>query len=166
MVPTLEPGDEIVVRHADFDEIRRGDLVTFKVGPEVVTHRVIKRIEKDGSLLLLQKGDNGPRTFPLPAECAIGKVIEIRLRSGKHVISLVTRFARFAGYVVAQLELLFAGPIQCFSKRLKDKSGRRKHVALFFYRVFLRLRGKTIRLVLRAVRLLCRTSVKSEGQSG
>ena len=166
MVPTLEPGDEIVVQHADFDEIRRGDLVTFKVGPEVVTHRVIKRIEKDGSLLFLQKGDNGPRTLPLPAECAIGKVIEIRLRSGKHVISLVTRFARSAAYVVAQLELLFAGPIQYFSKRLKDKSGCRKHVALFFYRVFLRLRDKTIRLVLRAVRLLCRTSVKSQQQPG
>ena len=166
MVPTLEPGDEIVVRHADLGVIRRGDLVTFKVGPGVVTHRVIKRIEKDGSLMLLQKGDNGPRTLPLPAECAIGKVIEIRLKSGKHVISLVTRFARFAGYAVARLELLFAGPIQCFSKRLKDKSGRRKHVALFFYRVFLRLRDKTIRMVLWSVRLLCRKSVKPGVQPG
>ena len=165
MVPTLEPGDEIVVRHADFGEIKRGDLVTFKVGPEVVTHRVIKRIETDGNLSFLQKGDKGARTFPLPAECAIGKVLEIRLRSGRHAISLTSRFARSAGYAVALLEILFAGPIQYFSKRLKDKNGSRKQGALFFYRVFLRLRDKTIRPLLKAVRLLCRRCVKSEGQS-
>jgi len=166
MVPTLEPGDEIVVRHADFGEIKRGDLVTFKVGPEVVTHRVIKRIETDGDLSLLQKGDKGPRTLPLPADCVIGKVVEIRLRSGRHVISLTSWFARSAGYVVALLEILFAGPIQYSSKNMMHKSGSRKHGALFLYRVFLRLRDKTIGAVLNAVRLLCRRRVKSMGQSG
>ncbi len=166
MVPTLEPGDEIVVRHADVREIKRGDLVTFKVGPEVVTHRVIKRIETDGSLSFLQKGDKGTRTFPLPADCVVGRVVEIRLRSGRHVISLTSRFARSAGYAVALLELLFDGPIRYLSKKLKDRNGSRGSGPLFFYRVFLRLRDKTIGPVLKVVRLLCRTCVKSEGESG
>jgi len=163
MVPTLEPGDEIVVRHADFGEIKRGDLVTFKVGPEVVTHRVIKRRETDGDLSFVQKGDKGARTLPLPASCVIGKVVEIRLRSGKHAISLASWSARSAGYVVVLLEILFAGPIQYFSKRLKDRSAFRRYRALLFYRVLLLLRDKIVGMVLKAVRLFCRRRVKSEG---
>ncbi|MBN1593076.1 MAG: signal peptidase I, partial [Candidatus Coatesbacteria bacterium] len=88
MIPTLEPGDEIVVQHINVNEIKPGDLVTFKVGPEVVTHRVLKRIETDGNLSFLQKGDRGPRSFPLPACSVIGKVVEIRPMSGKHTISV------------------------------------------------------------------------------
>ena len=161
MLPTLEPGDEIVVRHIDVGEIKRGDLVTFKVGPEVVTHRVLKRIETDGDFSFLQKGDKGPRCFPLPACTVVGRVVEIRLKSGKHVISLTSWFARSAGCLVALLEVLFAGPIQYFSRQLRDKNGPRKQRTLFFYRVLLRLRDKTIQVILKTVRVLCRSRIKT-----
>ena len=160
MLPTLEPGDEIVVRHTDMNEIRRGDLVTFKVGPEVVTHRVLKRIETDDGISFLQKGDKGPRCFPLPACSVIGRVVEIRLKAGRHVISLTSWFARSIGCLVALLEILFAGPLQYFSKQLRVKKGYRNRGLLFFYRVLLRLREKTIQMLLKALRVFCRSRVK------
>lgn len=158
MVPTIEPDDEIVLRHTELDEIKRGDLVTFKVGPEVVTHRVIKRIEKDGRVSLLQKGDSGPRCFPLPAECVVGKVVEIRLKSGNHVIPMTSLLARSFAHLVALLELWFAGPIRFLSDILRKRSRTDKPGGLvsFCYRNSLRLRSRTIRPLLKAMRLLCR----------
>ncbi len=164
MMPTIEPDDEIVLQHTALDEIRRGDLVTFKVGPEVVTHRVIKRIEKDGRVSLLQKGDSGPRSFPLPAECVVGKVLEIRLKSGNHVIPMTSLLARSFAQVVALLELLFAGPIRFLSDTLNKRSriDRPGGLASFCYRNSLRLRSRTIRPLLNAMRLLCRKRIKRE----
>lgn len=162
MVPTIEPDDEILLRHTALDEIKRGDLVTFKVGPEVVTHRVIKRIEKNGRVSLLQKGDSGPRCFPLPAECVVGKVAEIRLKSGNHVIPMTSLLARSFSQLVALLELWFAGPIRFLSDALNKRSrtDRPRGLASFCYRNSLRLRSRTIRPLLKAMRLLCRKRVK------
>jgi len=164
MMPTIEPGDEVVLRHIEGDEIRRGDLVTFKVGPEVVTHRIIKRIETDGKVSLLQKGDSGPRSFPLPAECVVGKVIEIRLKSGRDAIPMTGLLARSFAQLVALLELLFAGPIRSLSDALnkRKRAGKPKGLASFCYRNALRLRSRTIRPLLKAMRLLCRRRIKRE----
>lgn len=153
MIPTIEDGDEIVLKQASVSEIKRGDLVTFKVGPTVVTHRVIKRIDRDGEVQFLQKGDHGPKLFPLPGSCVIGKVVEIR--TPHRVIPLTGWFARIIAYGVAILESVLAGPIKAFSERLKLKTCAHKRLNLFLVRFFLRLRSRSMGLILRAFRLLC-----------
>jgi signal peptidase len=61
MWPAMPPGTLVVVRHADPDSVRTGDVITFQLEsgqPAVATHRVVGRaLEADGTAAFVTRGD-------------------------------------------------------------------------------------------------------------
>lgn len=79
MEPALSPGDVVVVRPVDPDELRTGDVVTVQPvsgDPTLVTHRVVQ-VDRDGTDVtgLVTRGDaNGAADAPLVPDQLMGRV--------------------------------------------------------------------------------------------
>ncbi|MBL4937503.1 signal peptidase I [Clostridium sp. YIM B02515] len=58
MSPTFNAGDVIVGKTINPYDLKQGDIITFRFGNSLTTHRVINVINKDGKLLFNTKGDN------------------------------------------------------------------------------------------------------------
>ncbi len=59
MSPTFDAGSVVFVRPLPPEEIRVGDILTYKVrgGDSIVTHRVVEIVEEDGKLGFITRGD-------------------------------------------------------------------------------------------------------------
>ena len=95
MAPTLAPGD--LVRVEPTRAPARGDVVTFSLGGDVVTHRVVK-VTRDS---IVCRGDNRRAADPpVPLAALIGRVVEVTgkgpLRGGRGGLwsASARRFAR------------------------------------------------------------------------
>jgi len=76
MQPSMGPGDVVVVRSVPPDSIAVGDTITFQVGDETTTHRVVA-VERtaDGPLFTTKGTANDavdPR--PIPGSAVVGEV--------------------------------------------------------------------------------------------
>ena len=58
MESEIYAGDIAVVKEVDTDEVEEGDIIAFKEGETVITHRVVKQQEIDGKKAFQTKGDN------------------------------------------------------------------------------------------------------------
>jgi signal peptidase len=78
MEPAVNRGSAIVVEPVDAGDIRVGDVVTMRVGPEqaIFTHRVIRIAPRPDGLWLETKGDANATPDPVlvPATAVIGRV--------------------------------------------------------------------------------------------
>lgn len=81
MLPTLWPGDTLVVQRAGSDEIAEGDIVLFARDRRFFVHRVIR---KDRSALMVQtRGDALPRPDPpVSNRELLGRVVSVE-RNGE-----------------------------------------------------------------------------------
>lgn len=77
MSPLLEEGNVVRVGRAEATRVRVGDIIAFKDGRNVVVHRVIGRISKDGKLVFRHRGDAGESSGIISAENLIGKILVI-----------------------------------------------------------------------------------------
>jgi signal peptidase len=70
MAPKFPPGTFLVVKPADFDTLKYGDVVTFQLHsgrPEVETHRIVGfSATPSGEKTLVTKGDNNGTNDPEP----------------------------------------------------------------------------------------------------
>jgi hypothetical protein len=57
MLPTILPGDVIVVRNAHLGEIRLGEMVLYSRNGRFFAHRTIRTIENDNLPCLITRGD-------------------------------------------------------------------------------------------------------------
>jgi signal peptidase len=89
MSPTIETGDMIVVRNRT-DNLQVGDIVTYKVGNSLVTHRVMEITTDNGSVAYITQGDANNTTDgnPITKDQIVGEY-QFRIP--------------FAGYVIANL---------------------------------------------------------------
>ncbi len=77
MLPTLRPGDEVVV-DLETRKFRCGDLIVVRSGETLIAHRVIET-----SPHLRTRGDNAPEADPpVHLERVMGSVVELR-RNGR-----------------------------------------------------------------------------------
>jgi signal peptidase I len=84
MLPTVWPGDTLVVEPASSRDVSKGDIVLFSNGQRLVAHRLIAKDCGSGDSIETQ-GDAVPRPdFPLAQECVLGKVSFI-LRNGQAI---------------------------------------------------------------------------------
>lgn len=58
METEIYSGDIAVVKEVDINEINKNDIIAFKDGNVVITHRVIDIIEENGTIKYKTKGDN------------------------------------------------------------------------------------------------------------
>ena len=59
MKPTIEVNDLIIIKKCKQEELKIGDVITFKTPEEtVVTHKIVKISKEDGKKVYITKGDN------------------------------------------------------------------------------------------------------------
>lgn len=61
MEPTIMTGDAIFVKQVSEDDVKVGDIISFKDGDSVNTHRIIEIVENNGVKRYKTKGDNNKR---------------------------------------------------------------------------------------------------------
>lgn len=102
MIPTLLPGDQLVVRHADLSSLELGEIVLLNTGSEWLAHRVIELHNEKGEQKLFTKGDNCPTADTLMSSASVaGIAIAVRRQGNLH--SLVSGRAKFFGQLIGQL---------------------------------------------------------------
>lgn len=83
MYPTLRPGDKTIVEKCEAAECKRGDIVVFRQGEQLICHRIIKTDFRWGELSIQTKGDNCVKPDkPFAAEYLLGIVNSFE-RNGK-----------------------------------------------------------------------------------
>lgn len=58
MKPVFNPGDVIIDEDTDIENLKAGDIITFKFNNSLTTHRITGIINKDGQIYFRTKGDN------------------------------------------------------------------------------------------------------------
>lgn len=58
METDIKPGDLVVVRECDNENLKEDDIIAFKLDDIVITHRIIEVIEENGMVKYVTKGDN------------------------------------------------------------------------------------------------------------
>ena len=78
MLPFLQEGDLVIVRPIAWDELRRGDIVTYRNGDKFPTHRVSN---KRADRLSLRCDGRVARKFHVKPDDILGRA-EVRFRDG------------------------------------------------------------------------------------
>jgi signal peptidase len=58
MEPELKKDDVVVIKKAKADNLKQGDIVTFKQNGETITHRIVQIDDIEDGKLYITKGDN------------------------------------------------------------------------------------------------------------
>ena len=58
MQPTLNIDDVILVKTCDIRELNKNDIITFTKDEKIISHRIVKIIEKEKDRNFVTKGDN------------------------------------------------------------------------------------------------------------
>lgn len=58
MQPKLNIGDIVVVKNVKENELKIGDVISFREEQSVITHRIIELVEENGKIKYKTKGDN------------------------------------------------------------------------------------------------------------
>lgn len=105
MLPMIRSGDFLLVE-PDCANIRRGDIMVFRFGHELVTHRVISLKDEESGLWYVTKGDNRLWADPdVAASEIIGRVLAIK-RGNRH-FDLDNRTWRIASWLIGCTMLLW-----------------------------------------------------------
>ena len=106
MSPTITENALIVAHKTDIDEVKVGDIVTFRsrsaeMAGSIITHRVFKIINENGKTLLYTKGDanSAEDVLPVDSENYIGKVTKI-MQNDSFLPFLISFFSSESGFIV------------------------------------------------------------------
>lgn len=86
MLPTVWPGDSLVIEQTDGDEISEGDIVLFRTERGFVAHRVVAKRNVDGNSRIVTRGDSACRAdSPISDRDVLGKIAFI-MRNGRLIV--------------------------------------------------------------------------------
>ena len=58
MDPKIKKGDVIIIKRCNQDDLKVGDIITFKKNAEIITHRIVEIIGETEEKAYITKGDN------------------------------------------------------------------------------------------------------------
>jgi signal peptidase len=124
MRPYLQPGDIIVDKAVRAEEIKVGDVVTYKAGGSIVTHRVVKVIDESGEPLFRTRGDanNTDDGSPISEEQLIGRVI-FRIPYGGYVARFIRSPIGLLLVIVIPVFFMLYGELKPILSGGKSKKG-------------------------------------------
>jgi hypothetical protein len=105
MSPFLRPGNWIIAERVGGESLARGDLVLFARGSDLVVHRYLGTVRREGRLLHLSKGDG--RFFfdaPWPSSVVVGRVLEVH--KGSRILRLRRGPWRTVNYLLGAFSAL------------------------------------------------------------
>ena len=75
MMPLLKRGDRVILKAANAEQLRRGELIAYREGGNIIVHRFIRKKRIDDKWLLCQKGDNLAGWSWIESDQLIGKAV-------------------------------------------------------------------------------------------
>jgi signal peptidase I len=100
MLPTIWPGDTLMIERIGNDEVCNGDIVLFRSERRIFAHRVVGKSAVAGDETILTRGDSMSQAdSPVPSRDLLGRVSFV-LRNGKQVKP--ARTLRFTERAVAR----------------------------------------------------------------
>ena len=96
MVPTFERGDAVIFEKIDKEDIEEGDIIVFKKGKVLVSHRVINTKEISSKTYYITKGDANKSQDANPV-------------SQDEVLGVIRRVVKYIGYPTVWINELFGG---------------------------------------------------------
>ncbi len=85
MLPSIRPGDVLIIEAADVSEIPLGAIAVWRRGERLVAHRAVGRIAEAGRVLLVTRGDRQQTSDePVGEKDLLGRVTMIQ--RGAHTI--------------------------------------------------------------------------------
>ena len=109
MEPNIKPGDVIIVKETDLNNIEIGDIITYDRGSIRITHRVIDKRVSDGDVSFITKGDatEGPDLRPVSADSVLGEMM-FKIPMMGYVILYAGTLYGFIALVIIPSVLLIA----------------------------------------------------------
>jgi signal peptidase I len=83
MVPTIFPGDTIVIEHAGSERVNKGDIVLFHRDRRLFVHRVSGKTGSAGDLRIITQGDGMRRPDPPVAGSQLLGKVSLVVREGR-----------------------------------------------------------------------------------
>ena len=118
MTPELQIGDIVIVKNVKENEINEGDIISFRQGQNVITHRIAEKFEENGQIQYKTKRDNNTEdNQAITYKTIEGKVIRKFPRVGNIVLALKNKMIII---IVAIILLMY------FMKSEKVRSRRNK----------------------------------------
>ena len=65
MLPMISSGDLVLTREVNAEELKEGDVIAYREGNSVVTHRIVNVAEEAGTRRFTTKGDNNNANDPV-----------------------------------------------------------------------------------------------------
>lgn len=74
MEPTIMTGDIAIIKECKKEELKSGDIIAFRSGKSVITHRIIEIKNEEEGTVLITKGDNNNTEdrYPIRLEAVEG----------------------------------------------------------------------------------------------
>ena len=125
MYPKFKAGDGVLENHADFDSLKKGDIITFYQSGELVTHEIIS-VNKDGTVTT-EGLANGIPDIPVSEDKYSGKVILI-IPNLSGFLSLSYGFWRKIIWILLIVVILFGSDIfsKIYDEVQKKKEGEQQ----------------------------------------
>ena len=121
MEPNLQIGDIVVVKKVKQVELKKGDVISYRQGQSVITHRIAEVVEENERVEYKTKGDNNnvEDSGTITYNMIEGKVIKHISKIGKIAIGLQKK-----GTIIFIVLLLYVYVI--YSSSIKKKKMQRK----------------------------------------
>ncbi|MEO8078361.1 MAG: signal peptidase I [Acidobacteriota bacterium] len=85
MLPTIRPGDVLLIRPVEITSVEPGEVILFRAGGRLFVHRVVQPVVSGADRILITRGDNHAHPDqPVTAVDLLGRVDE-QLRDGAAV---------------------------------------------------------------------------------
>lgn len=126
MEPNLQIGDIVIVKKVAQNELKQGDIISYRQGQSVITHRIAEVIDKEGEVEYKTKGDNNNAEDSgiISYEMIEGKVVKHISQIGKIAIILQKKGTIIFIILILYIYILYSSSIK--KKRALRKLKREK----------------------------------------
>ncbi len=123
MEPEYNIGDIVIVKKVEEDDIKRDDVISYRNGQTVVTHRVIEEKEIDGKTRFKTKGDNNNAEdiHDVTIDLIEGKVVGKISKIGNLSIMLQDKISIIIIIILFYIYLVRSDKVKKRNERRKEK---------------------------------------------
>lgn len=114
MEPSLQIGDIVIVKKVVQNELKQGDIISYRQGQSVITHRIAEVIDKEGEVEYKTKGDNNNAEDSgiISYEMIEGKVVKHISQIGKIAIILQKKGTIIFIILILYIYILYSSSIK------------------------------------------------------